>query len=82
MSQQRRHPTCSFCGKGASQVDHLVAGLTNTYICSECVRLCYTIVAGPAQAEAATASTAAPRARWWRPWARRARRKGTIPGGA
>lgn len=31
---------CSFCGKSAKQVQKLIAGMNNTYICDECVELC------------------------------------------
>ena len=34
---------CSFCGRAQSEVDKLIAG-NNSYICSECVRLCMDIV--------------------------------------
>lgn len=36
-------PKCSFCGKSQSQVEKLIAG-PNLYICSECVKLCDTIL--------------------------------------
>jgi hypothetical protein len=35
--------SCSFCGKGKSEVEHMVAGPT-VYICNECVALCAAIV--------------------------------------
>ena len=35
---------CSFCGKGAHEVFHLVAGPT-VFICDECVNLCQDIIA-------------------------------------
>jgi hypothetical protein len=31
---------CSFCGKRQEQVDLLIAGPGNVYICDECVDLC------------------------------------------
>ena len=34
---------CSFCGRAQAEVDKLIAG-NNSYICSECVRLCMDIV--------------------------------------
>ncbi|MGP1588760.1 MAG: ATP-dependent Clp protease ATP-binding subunit ClpX [Oribacterium sp.] len=34
---------CSFCGKSAKQVQKLIAGMNNTYICDECVELCQEI---------------------------------------
>lgn len=37
--------TCSFCGKGRSNVDKLIAG-PSVYICNECVKLSYEIVVG------------------------------------
>ena len=36
-------PKCSFCGKTQKQVEKLIAG-PNLYICSECVKLCDTIL--------------------------------------
>lgn len=34
---------CSFCGRGKNEVSKLVSG-QNVYICSECIRLCSTIL--------------------------------------
>ena len=67
MSQHRKHPTCSFCGKPPTQVQHLIAGLTEVYICNECVTLCYSLVAGarPAEQETLTLSS---RPAWWQRW--------------
>lgn len=31
---------CSFCGKSQGQVQKLIAGSNNTYICDECIELC------------------------------------------
>jgi ClpX C4-type zinc finger len=36
---------CSFCGKGRSEVRHLIAG-PNVFICDECVDLCRHIIEG------------------------------------
>lgn len=36
--------TCSFCGKQQNQVERLIAGPGNTYICDECVNLCREII--------------------------------------
>jgi len=35
---------CSFCGKSRAQVQKLIAGANNTYICDECVGLCNEIL--------------------------------------
>ena len=35
---------CSFCGKSRGQVQKLIAGVGNTYICDECIELCNEIL--------------------------------------
>jgi len=35
---------CSFCGKGEDSVQRLIQGGHNTFICVECVELCYSII--------------------------------------
>ncbi len=35
---------CSFCGKSRGQVQRLIAGSNNTYICDECIELCNEIL--------------------------------------
>jgi len=40
--------SCSFCGKGQSEVRKLIAGPT-VYICDECIRLCNDIIAEEAE---------------------------------
>lgn len=35
---------CSFCGKSQDQVKRMVAGISNVYICDECVDLCVDII--------------------------------------
>ncbi|NDJ86890.1 MAG: ATP-dependent Clp protease ATP-binding subunit ClpX [Chloroflexi bacterium] len=35
---------CSFCGKSADEVNRLIAGPDNVFICDECVRLCQHIL--------------------------------------
>jgi ATP-dependent Clp protease ATP-binding subunit ClpX len=35
---------CSFCGKGGSEVERLIAG-PGVYICNECVELCAQVLA-------------------------------------
>lgn len=35
---------CSFCGKNQFEVDKLIVGNGNTFICSECVELCQDII--------------------------------------
>lgn len=40
----RRKERCTFCGRGYDQVDRLVAGPPDIYICNECVELCNSIL--------------------------------------
>ena len=35
---------CSFCGKTQDQVDELISGMNDTFICDECVELCAELV--------------------------------------
>jgi len=35
---------CSFCGKKYEEVDQLIHGIGNTYICGDCIRLLYNIL--------------------------------------
>jgi len=35
---------CGFCGKPASQVGRIIAGLPGNYICNECIELCGSII--------------------------------------
>jgi ATP-dependent Clp protease ATP-binding subunit ClpX len=35
---------CSFCGKGGDSVRRLIQGGHNSFICDECVELCYSII--------------------------------------
>ena len=46
MAQRRRRTddTCSFCGKDAKAVGHLIQGGPKTFICNECVELCFSII--------------------------------------
>ena len=46
MAQRRRRDedTCSFCGKTAHAVGHLIQGGPKTFICNECVELCFSII--------------------------------------
>lgn len=44
-------PKCSFCGKSQSQAEKLIAG-PNLFICSECVKLCDTILDSEGKDEA------------------------------
>lgn len=36
---------CSFCGRGQDEVQRLIAGPGNVFICDECVALCSAIIA-------------------------------------
>lgn len=40
----RSKERCSFCGRSYDQVDRLVAGPPDIYICNECIELCNSIV--------------------------------------
>ena len=44
MASSRRKERCTFCGRGYDQVDRLVAGPPDVYICNECVELCNSIL--------------------------------------
>ena len=47
MAQRKRRTeedVCSFCGKSAHAVGHLIQGGPNTFICNECVELCHSIM--------------------------------------
>ena len=35
---------CSFCGRGEEEVDRVILGLEENYICNDCVELCYRII--------------------------------------
>jgi ATP-dependent Clp protease ATP-binding subunit ClpX len=43
-STGRRKERCTFCGRGYDQVERLVAGPPDVYICNECVDLCNSIL--------------------------------------
>ncbi|MHC5056154.1 MAG: ATP-dependent Clp protease ATP-binding subunit ClpX [Planctomycetota bacterium] len=43
-STGRRKERCTFCGRGYDQVERLVAGPPDVYICNECVELCNSIL--------------------------------------
>jgi len=43
---------CSFCARGQDEVAKLVAGPSNVYICSECIKLCNDILEGELMDEA------------------------------
>ncbi len=49
--------TCSFCGRGQEEINRLIAGPGNVYICDECVKLCQKILAEEQPAEAAAQLT-------------------------
>lgn len=47
MRIRRNHPAasmCSFCGKGANEVRHLIAGAGDVSICDECLALCQQLI--------------------------------------
>ena len=37
-------PKCSFCGKPADLANKLIEGLNDSYICDECVNVCYEMI--------------------------------------
>ncbi len=39
-----RSPRCSFCGKRQGQVNRIMSGPNNVYICDECVELCSSLL--------------------------------------
>lgn len=48
MEQEEKNPDknmeCSFCGKKAYEVDKMIEGPNDLYICDECVEMCNTIL--------------------------------------
>ncbi len=55
----KKETTCSFCGRGRSQVGMLIAGLSG-HICENCITQGYTIVQEEFNVQKATASTKQP----------------------
>ena len=51
---------CSFCGRGKEEVSRLVSG-QNVYICSDCIRLCSTIIEDDVKTEEATGPRSLPK---------------------
>ena len=49
--------TCSFCGRGQEEINRLIAGPGNVYICDECVKLCQKILTEEQPTEAAAQPT-------------------------
>lgn len=35
---------CTFCGKSDDEVEHLIAGLSDAKICSECIEICNEVI--------------------------------------
>lgn len=59
----KKEMKCSFCGRGASEVDQLIVSATpGVYICDECVEVCMDMVSGGATGDGAlkTATPAGP----------------------
>jgi ATP-dependent Clp protease ATP-binding subunit ClpX len=50
----KAHMRCSFCGKSAEQVTHMIGGPPTIFICGECVDLCVDII-NKARASGSTA---------------------------
>ncbi|MDK6203359.1 ATP-dependent Clp protease ATP-binding subunit ClpX [Oligella urethralis] len=44
-SSSDKHVKCSFCGKGADEVRHLIKGINNSYICDECISMSSDLIA-------------------------------------
>ena len=46
MAEKTQHERirCSFCGKSRGQVQKMISGANNTYICDECIEACYDIL--------------------------------------
>lgn len=58
MGRSRGTYTCSFCGKGQDEVQRLIAGPENVFICNECVALCNEIIGEEAAAPAGVQAAA------------------------
>lgn len=60
-NNNRRKLRCSFCGKSQDEVSKLIAGPSNTFICSDCIQLCNVILrdekAAPSFADHAVSKT-------------------------
>ncbi len=44
MPRKKSEPSCSFCGRPQSQVNRLVKGIGDVYICDDCVKLAYNVI--------------------------------------
>jgi ATP-dependent Clp protease ATP-binding subunit ClpX len=49
---------CSFCGRSASQVERLIAGPPEIFICNECVEVCSTLLRDQGKRKGAAGATA------------------------
>jgi ATP-dependent Clp protease ATP-binding subunit ClpX len=49
---------CSFCGRSASQVERLIAGPPEIFICNECVEVCSTLLRDQGKRKGGAAATA------------------------
>ena len=45
MNYPRGNHHCSFCGRSSDEVERLIAGPDNVFICNYCVELCYNLLA-------------------------------------
>ena len=54
-------PRCSFCGKSKAEVQRLIEGADNAYICDECVLLGAEILSEEGLTGAAARATRSPR---------------------
>lgn len=53
----KRAERCSFCGKGADEIERLISGPPGVYICEECIQLCHTVISEQAAAQETEVTT-------------------------
>lgn len=46
MHNKKNKPACSFCGRPQGEDVRLIAGISNTYICTDCVKICWNVLNG------------------------------------
>ena len=46
MHNKKNKPACSFCGRPQGEDVRLIAGISNTYICTDCVKICWDVLNG------------------------------------
>ncbi len=60
MEKYSRKPTCSFCGKSEDEVERLISGPNDVFICNECIDICNIIIDGDKHAAQAGISLYTP----------------------